>query len=251
MPLSTLDLAFISAAILGFRHGFDYDHIAAISDITSMEPSRKTAMRMGFVYILGHAVTLGALGAAAILFQHALPRQIDHWAERAVGATLILLGVYVLGSLVRRKDDTLPPSRAALVIHGARWIQWKVQRLFGRGPQQLPKREQEPYNPVVVFLIGVIHGLGAETPSQLLIFLLAANLGGASLGLLGLSVFLAGLIAMNLLMTASIVGVLGISANKPRLLQWMIGATAAYSVVVGIIFVAGSANLLPALGGAG
>jgi hypothetical protein len=45
------------------------------------------------------------------------------------------------------------------------------------------------------------------------------------------------------------VGVLGISANRPRLLQWVIGATATYSVVVGIIFVMGSANLLPALGG--
>jgi hypothetical protein len=80
-------------------------------------------------------------------------------------------------------------------------------------------------------------------------FLLAANLGGASLGLVGLAVFLAGLIIMNLLMTASIVGILGISANKPRLLQWVIGATATYSVGVGIIFVVGSANLLPALGG--
>jgi hypothetical protein len=68
MSLSTLGLAFVSAGILGFRHGFDYDHIAAISDITSIEPSPKTAMRMGFVYILGHAVTLGALGAAVILF---------------------------------------------------------------------------------------------------------------------------------------------------------------------------------------
>jgi high-affinity nickel-transport protein len=249
MSLSTLDLAFVSAGILGFRHGFDYDHIAAISDITSMEPSRKAAMRMGFVYILGHAVTLGALGGAVILFQHALPRPIDRWAERAVGATLILLGIYVLGSLLRSKDNILPPSRAALVIHGVRWIQWKAQRLFGRGPDCLPKHEQEPYNPVIVFLIGVIHGLGAETPSQLLIFLLAANLGGASLGLMGLAVFLAGLITMNLLMTASIVGVLGISANRPRLLQWVIGATATYSVVVGIIFVMGSANLLPALGG--
>ncbi|MEY2615971.1 MAG: hypothetical protein QOH78_1744 [Verrucomicrobiota bacterium] len=249
MSLSTLDLAFVSAGILGFRHGFDYDHIAAISDITSMEPSRKAAMRMGFVYILGHAVTLGALGGAVILFQHALPRQIDRWAERAVGATLILLGIYVLGSLLRSKDNILPPSRAALVIHGVRWIQWKAQRLFGRGPDCLPKQEQEPYNPVLVFLIGVIHGLGAETPSQLLIFLLAANLGGASLGLMGLAVFLVGLITMNLLMTASIVGVLGISANRPRLLQWVIGATATYSVVVGIIFVMGSANLLPALGG--
>jgi high-affinity nickel-transport protein len=249
MSLSTLDLAFVSAGILGFRHGFDYDHIAAISDITSMEPSSKAAMRMGFVYILGHAVTLGALGGAVILFQHALPRQIDRWAERAVGATLILLGIYVLGSLLRSKDNILPPSRAALVIHGVRWIQWKAQRFFGRGPDCLPKQEQEPYNPVLVFLIGVIHGLGAETPSQLLIFLLAANLGGASLGLMGLAVFLVGLITMNLLMTASIVGVLGISANRPRLLQWVIGATATYSVVVGIIFVMGSANLLPALGG--
>src|SRR5580692_966690 len=32
MSLSTLDLAFVSAGVLGFRHGFDYDHIAAISD---------------------------------------------------------------------------------------------------------------------------------------------------------------------------------------------------------------------------
>jgi hypothetical protein len=249
MPLSTLDLAFVSAGILGFRHGFDYDHIAAISDITSMEATKRTAMQMGFVYILGHAVTLGALGGAVILFQHSLPRQIDRWAERAVGATLILLGVYVLGSLLRRKDNALPRSRAALVIGFVQWITWRLQRLFDRGPSQMPKREQEPYNPFIVFLIGVIHGLGAETPSQLLIFLLAANLGGAALGLVGLGVFLAGLITMNLLMTASIVGILGFSANKPRLLQWVVGATATYSVVVGVIFFTGGAALLPALGG--
>ena len=37
---STLDLALLSAAVLGFRHGFDYDHIAAITDITSVESNR-------------------------------------------------------------------------------------------------------------------------------------------------------------------------------------------------------------------
>jgi hypothetical protein len=250
MSLSTLDLAFVSAGILGFRHGFDYDHIAAISDITSMEPSKKSAMQMGLVYILGHAVTLGALGGAVILFQHSLPRQIDRWAERAVGATLVLLGIYVLGSLLRKKEnDLLPRSRAAILISIIQWATWKLQRVFDRGPIEMPKREHEPYNPSIVFLIGVIHGLGAETPSQLLIFLLAANLGGASLGLVGLGVFLAGLITMNLLMTASIVGVLSFSANKPILLQWVVGATATYSVVVGVIFFMGGAALLPALGG--
>src|SRR5271163_4930426 len=148
MQLSTLDLAFVSAGILGFRHGFDYDHIAAISDITSMEPSKRTAMQMGFVYILGHAVTLGALGGAVILFQHSLPRQIDRWAERAVGATLVLLGIYVLGSLLRKKENgVLPRSRAAILISIVQWATWKLQRLFDRGPIEMPKREQEPYNP--------------------------------------------------------------------------------------------------------
>src|ERR1700678_2364554 len=144
MQLSTLDLAFVSAGILGFRHGFDYDHIAAISDITSMEPSKRTAMRMGFVYILGHAVTLGALGGAVILFQHSLPKQIDRWAERAVGVTLVLLGVYVLCSLLRRKDNSLPRSRAAVVMATAQWIAWRLRRLFDRGPRQMPRQEQEP-----------------------------------------------------------------------------------------------------------
>jgi high-affinity nickel permease len=36
MPSSTLQIALLSAAILGFRHGFDYDHIAALSDIVSV-----------------------------------------------------------------------------------------------------------------------------------------------------------------------------------------------------------------------
>ena len=38
------------------------------------------------------------------------------------------------------------------------------------------------------------------------------------------------------------------SANKPILLQWVVGATVTYSVVVGEIFFMGGATLLPALG---
>jgi high-affinity nickel-transport protein len=100
-----------------------------------------------------------------------------------------------------------------------------------------------------VFSIGIIHGLGAETPSQLLLFLLAANLGGVTLGLLGLSVFLAGLLVMNTLMTASAVGIFGLSAAKPSVLRFVIAATAAYSVVVGGVFLFGASSFLPQLGG--
>ena len=69
------------------------------------------------------------------------------------------------------------------------------------------------------------------------------------LGLLGLTLFLVGLLAMNTLMTASAVGIFGLSAAKPSVLRFVIGATAAYSVVVGGVFLFGVSSFLPQLGG--
>ena len=40
-----LRLALISAAMLGFRHGLDYDHIAAITDISSVQSKARDAMK--------------------------------------------------------------------------------------------------------------------------------------------------------------------------------------------------------------
>jgi hypothetical protein len=249
MILTTpLDLALISAAVLGLRHGFDYDHIAAISDITSVESSRKRAMRMGLLYVLGHAAMVAALGSAVILFQRSLPKSIDNWAERAVGLTLLVLGVYVLATLLRDKAN-LPRSRASLLLGAFAWLGRRFQQLRGVVPDQARAQASASYGPESVFLIGIIHGLGAETPTQLLVFLLAANLGGLARGFLGLSVFLAGLLAMNTLMTASAIGIFGLSASKPEVLRFVIGATAAYSVVVGAIFLFGVASFLPRLGG--
>jgi high-affinity nickel-transport protein len=98
-----------------------------------------------------------------------------------------------------------------------------------------------------VFVIGVIHGLGAETPSQLMIFLLAANLGGAALGMLGLGMFLAGLLTMNAVMTASAAGLFGASRHRPQFLRVVSALTAIYSLAMGIIFLAGRASFLPTL----
>jgi high-affinity nickel-transport protein len=45
-----LEIAPISCAVLGFHHGLDYDHLAAISDITSVREKASTAMRLGLLY---------------------------------------------------------------------------------------------------------------------------------------------------------------------------------------------------------
>lgn len=251
-PVKTLELALLSAAVLGFRHGFDYDHIAAISDITSLETSPPRAMRMGLTYVLGHAATVAVLGGAVIGFQRSLSPKIDGWAERLVGLTLVMLGLYVLGSMLRQKESFRPRSRAALMIGGFRWLRRKAKGIVRSSSEpELAAASDvaEPYSKGSVFSIGVIHGLGAETPTQLLLFLLAANLGGLARGFLGLGMFLAGLLIMNTLMTASAVGIFGFSAAKPRMLRFVIGFTAAYSLVVGAIFLFGSSALLPPLGG--
>jgi hypothetical protein len=243
---SSLQLALISAAVLGFRHGFDYDHIAAISDITSVQTGRWSGMRLGLLYALGHAATVALLGSAVILFQLSLPRGMDQLAERLVGLTLLLLGVYVLGSLFR--GDSAPRSRFHVVAGALRWLHWKLKGYWHNHDIPAPANTGRNYDAKSVIIIGVIHGLGAETPSQLMIFLLAANLGGLGKGFLGLTMFIAGLLAMNTVITASAAGLFGFSSRLPRFQFVVTALTAIYSLAVGSFFLFGSSRLLLPLG---
>ncbi|MHB1021722.1 MAG: hypothetical protein ACYC46_01155 [Acidobacteriaceae bacterium] len=243
-----LDLAIFSCMLLGLRHGFDYDHLAAITDIASVQRKWKQSMWLGFLYALGHAVTVAALGSAVIFFHLALPVGMDSWAERLVGVTLIVLGLYVLASFFRNgHKHVISQSRIAMLISGVRWAFWKVSCLFSPGKEK-PEAFTWNYDRKSVFFVGVIHGLGAETPSQLMLFLLAANLGGTDKGFYGLAAFLVGLLAMNTLMTASATGIFKGSAQRPALQGWLTALTASYSFVVGMIFLFGVSDKLPPLG---
>ena len=245
---TSLKITLISCAVLGFRHGFDYDHIAAITDIASVQKRAATAMRLGLLYALGHASMIALLGLVVILFQISLPHRLDSWAERLVGFTLVLLAIYVMGSLVWGNPRAIPPSRAALIIRTSRKLR---RRFFPRATDAALNTltaEDLNYTGPVAFGIGVIHGLGAETPSQLALFLLAANLGGIARGLGGMSMFLAGLLIMNTLMTASASGLFQGAAPHPQAMRLFVGLTAVYSFVVGCIFLLGASGRLPALG---
>jgi len=243
---NNLQLALLSAAILGFRHGFDYDHIAAITDITSVQTDRWRGMRLGLLYALGHAATVALLGSAVIMFQLSLPPGIDRFAERLVGLTLLILGVYVLGSLFTGVGR--PRSRFHLMVAIVRWVHWKVKSYWHDHDIPPPADKIWNYNWKSVVMIGVVHGLGAETPSQLMIFLLAANLGGIVKGFVGLIMFIAGLLVMNTVMTASSVGLFGFSSRLPRFQLVVTALTAIYSLAVGTLFLFGSSGLLPPLG---
>ena len=246
-----LRLALTSAAMLGFRHGLDYDHIAAISDISSIQSKPRDAMRYGLLYVGGHATTVAVLGAAAIAFRISLPPASDRWAEGLVGVTLLVLGVYVLGTFFREAshNHTRPRTRITLLINGLLWVYWRLGRLFGGTRVEPPQVFKDGYGTGSTFLVGIIHGLGAETPTQLLLFLMAVNLGGTAAGLLGLLMFIAGLLLMNTLMCASAAGLFSATLGRPVALRTLTLLTSAYSIVVGTIFLLGSAGKLPSLTG--
>src|SRR5579871_2099557 len=268
-----LRLALFSAAVLGFRHGLDYDHIAAITDISSVQSRPRDAMRYGLLYVAGHATTVALLGSAAVAFRIALPPASDRWAERLVGVTLLVLGFYVLGTFFRPSTHShAPKTRITLLVNGALWVYWRLTRLFGGTRVEAPQVFKDGYGTTSTFLVGVIHGLGAETPTQILLFLMAANLGGTGAGLLGLLAFIVGLIAMNTLMCAVAAGLFsldklrgwlaptgeshGLVARSVSSLLNVVSAnaipglsllTSAYSIVVGTIFLLGTADKLPSL----
>ena len=78
--------------------------------------------------------------------------------------------------------------------------------------------------------------MGAETPTQLAVFLLAANLGGVQKGMLGLAAFTTAMLASNVVLTAGAMGLFNVSISNPVWFRWLGAITAAYSLWVGITF---------------
>jgi len=153
-----------------------------------------------------------------------------------------------MASLVWGNPQNIPPSRAALIIRGCRKLRrslWPLPADTTRDPRA---DDNLNYTGPIAFGVGIIHGLGAETPSQLALFLLAANLGGIAKGASGMAMFLVGLLVMNTLMTASACGLFRGAAPHPGMMRFFVGLTAAYSFVVGWVFLLGSSRHLPPLG---
>jgi ABC-type nickel/cobalt efflux system permease component RcnA len=279
----------VAAFWFGFRHGIDFDHIAAITDITGSTDDRRRSIFFGTLYALGHALVVLVLGILAVVAGDRLPRSVDDVMTRVVGVTLLILGVYVLVSLVRHGRDFRLRSRWMLVFgavrSGARWVRDRVSgargelapavpggsgrsggltesgaspRLWHHGHHGRPghhhHREDahpEPgamsYGRSTAFGVGMIHGVGAETPTQVLLFLAAAGAGGALAGISVLVAFLIGLLASNTLITlGSASGFLRAQRNFPVYAAVAV-ATALFSLVIGTIFVLGRPDLLPAL----
>src|SRR2546428_3000858 len=88
--------------LLGFRHAFEPDHLAAVSTLATRPSARLwSAARLGLVWGLGHTVTVGAVALLIIALGIRLPDRFWPAAELLVAALLMLLGGVVIWRYVR------------------------------------------------------------------------------------------------------------------------------------------------------
>ena len=91
--------------ILGLKHAFEADHIAAVSTIVSREKNPVRSGAVGASWGVGHLTSLLLVGLPVIGFGLRFPRGLDVPLELGVAAMIVFLGI---GGLKRKR--TLSPA---------------------------------------------------------------------------------------------------------------------------------------------
>src|SRR5438105_13737795 len=84
--------------VLGLRHAFEPDHLAAVSTLATRQGRLLDACRLGLAWAVGHTASVGAVVGAIILFGLRLPDRLWPAADLLVAVLLIGLG----GSVILR-----------------------------------------------------------------------------------------------------------------------------------------------------
>ena len=99
-------LLLLTGLVLGMRHAFDRDHVAAVTHFISLEPDPLKSAWFGVRWALGHAMTVLALGSLILILHLKFDPEFERYAELAVGVTLILLGLWRLALLWQERRHT-------------------------------------------------------------------------------------------------------------------------------------------------
>lgn len=238
-------LVFITSMFLGFRHGFDYDHMVAITDVANTQTRKKQAMLLTLSYSLGHALVVISIGASIILLGISIPQTLDDFMGKAVGATLVILGVYIIYQLAKKgQKEFRAATRFTIIANGLLYVYSKLgSKLIGRTLQQR-KVFENGYGTHSSFVVGIIHGIGAESPTQLAVF--AMSLGfGIILGITVLTVFVSGIIISNLVFGIMISTGFIKSLKSYKIYKYASIASAATSLIIGSLMITGFDFVLP------
>jgi high-affinity nickel permease len=220
VPIGLLGFGFL----LGVKHAFDIDHIAAISTITSNQKSIKKSSLLGMFWGFGHAIALFLVGLIVLLLKIKIPEKIALLAELIVGVMLIILGINILFTINKNK------------IHIHKHKHGNEEHIHFHS-HKLSKYHYHKYIPFKQsFLIGLIHGLAGSAALTLLIL---ATINSTLLGLIYILLFGIGSILGMILISTIISLPFTVIPNLQKTQKLIRLSTGLISMAIGLIIVYG------------
>ena len=200
-------LAFLALALaLGFKHSYDADHLAAVSNLLLRSRSLRHTTAMSASWAVGHTLTASVVTAAFFVAGAAVIGDSLEKLELAVAAMLVLIGALALlweyGMLQRMRAWL---ERAG-ILHQHRHDHDGVEH----GHAHAHARAYRDHG--TMFGIGIVHGLASN--DELLVLLVAA-LGIAATDVAGLTL---GVVAFGIGVVVGMV-VFGIGLTYP-VMRW-------------------------------
>ena len=210
IPFSILGFGFL----LGIKHAFDADHIAAVSTIASRQKSIKESSVLGLFWGFGHTISLLIVGILVLLFHMNLSEKIAAYFEMIVGLMMFFLGFNVLITMQKNR------------IHFHKHRHGKNEHIHFHSHKSA---ESHNHNHRSLF-IGLVHGLAGSAAFAL--FALAA-VKSVLLGLVYILIFGVGSIAGMVLICGTIT--FAFNFNKLEIMQKILKAgTGLSSAIIGL-----------------
>ncbi|RMG56705.1 MAG: urease accessory protein [Bacteroidetes bacterium] len=176
------------AALVGFGHAFEADHLIAVSNIATKRQHLALAVKDGIFWGLGHTSTILLIGLLIIVGRLSVPESMFSYLEAAVGVMLMVLGGYRLVQVWRFREDTHHLADEGTKHHLAYGV-GLVHGLAGSGAMVLLVMS-EISSSAVSMLYLLIFGLGSILGMLLAAGLLSLPVSKRVVGNLGLQLVL-------------------------------------------------------------
>lgn len=209
--------------LLGFRHAFEPDHLAAVTTLATRQGTMRDAARLGLAWGIGHTAAVAGVALLIVASGARLPERLSVIAELGVAALLIGLGVSVLIRLARHHRHELGAAHEHAHLMG------------------LPHHHAPPIRDARRSLgFGIAHGLAGSGAVMVLVVAAASTRTAQVTWLAG---FGAGTI-LGMLGVSGCVALLarGAESRGRRWASLMQLGTAAGSIVIGILLAAETAS---------
>ena len=179
----------ITAYMLGLRHAFDADHIAAIDNTTRRLMSQgKRPLSVGFWFSLGHSSVVFALAFLISVGVRSLDGPLGrrgsqlHAVTTTVGTgvsggflyLIAAINIAILISIVKVFREMRGGAYDEEALEGQLESRGLMNRFFGRFTRTITK-------PAQMYPIGVLFGLGFDTATEVALLIVAGSAGAAGL----------------------------------------------------------------------